>query len=400
VARNPITGTNYFQSDMPDGESHQDRRVSNMTLDELRAWRNETANLASKGGRHATDHNKYRNQTIRDIEQGARLNNADLQRLIKSARSKAGIDVSELLSFTLGDTVRNNELLKTLDASVLNAYLANVKKAASQFTGGITPQQVINLSRAVDIKRANEQIFLASLFKREGNVFYFLTNAGPDSKSQNHKVTVQLLDYPQLLVNTTKAPSANNVRKTLKDGKIKFDCDCGRHQFWYRYIATVGKYNFGIDETRYPSTRNPNLTGLGCKHVLRVMNHVTSGMMVERVRNEAKKDIAKAQNQTKSHVNRREQVEREAQRQAEQMNNWNGRLHWARKVKKAVDKAAKAIERENKQEKARAPNRPTRDELSSYNYAKKQVKKASVPDNFKQIYKAAIEAHESKWGAS
>lgn len=400
MARNPITGNNYFQSDMPDGESHQDRRVANMTIDELRKWRSETARSAAGGGRHATGHNKYLNETIKQIENGVRLSSADLTKLIKSAKSRAGIDVAELLEFTLGDTARNNELLRTLDATVLNTYLANVKAASERFTGGITPQQIINLSRAIDIKRANEQIFLASLFKRQGNVFYFLTNAGPDSKDQNHKVTVELLSYPELLVNTTTAPSAANVKKTIKNGKIRFDCDCGHHQYWYRYIATVGKYNFGIDENRYPSTRNPNLTGLGCKHVLRVMNHLMSGMMIEKIRSEAAKDIAKAKSRNGSHVRRREQVEREAQRQAEAMNNWNGRLHWARKVKKIVDKAEKAIEREAKKERAIAPNRPTRNETSSYNYAKKQIRKAGVPENFKQIYQAAIAEYEAKWGAS
>ncbi|MDO5770073.1 MAG: hypothetical protein Q4P13_11255 [Psychrobacter sp.] len=398
MANNPI-GSNFLEDGLPDRISDQDRRVANMTLDELREWRSDATKLATSGGRHASTHNRYTNQVVREIEEGVRLTNSDLQKLIKKARSKAGISAGELIEFTLGDTARNNELLKSLDAAILNTYLANIKRASQAFTGGITPQQIINLSRAVDIKRANQQIFLASLFKRKGNVFYFITNAGPDSKDKNHFVTVQLLDYPQLLVNTTKAPSPQVVRQILKDGKIKFDCDCGRHRYWYRYIATVGKYNFNIDENRYPSTRNPNLHGLGCKHVLRVMNHLTSGAMIEKVRAIAKQDIAKALNQTKSHVRPSTQVEREAQRQAQAMNNWNGRLHWSRKVKKIVDKAEKAIEQEVKKDRQKNPNRPSANEKRAYNFFKNSLKNGDfLDDETKSLFASKIKEYEDKWG--
>lgn len=384
------------------GKTHltQDEIIKDMTLDEIKKWRDEAAGLATNSGRHASSHNKYRNQAIESIRNGERLTSKDLEKLVSQSRKKAGIGVSELLEFTLGKTARNEKIIETLDATVLNTYLANVKKAASQFTGGITPQQVINLSRATDIKRANEQIFLASLFKREGNVFYFLTNAGPNSKAQNHKVVVQLLNYPDLLLGTTKAPPIKRVSDILKDGKIKFDCDCGRHRYWYRYIATVGKYNFGIDENRYPSTRNPDLTGLGCKHVLRVMNHVMSGMMVQKVRSEAIKDIAKAANNSTPHIKRREQVEREARRQVEAMNNWNGRLHWAKEVRRISEKAEQAIEMENERERKNSPGRASANDIRAYNFFKKSLKQPFLDADTKALFKEKIKAHESKWGAS
>lgn len=394
--------TNFFEPDPPDGVSKQDRAMAGMTLEELRQFRLQAARLSTQGGKHARQHNQYRNQTIDKIAQGVRLTNADLKALIKDARGRAGIGAAELIEFTLGDTERNRELAKTLDAMVLNTYLANVKKAANNFTGGITPQQVINLSRAVDIRRANEQIHLASLYKRSGNVFYFLTNAGIGSKDQNHKVTVELLAYPELLVNTTTAPSMQRVRDVLKNGKIRFDCDCGRHQYWYRYIATIGKYNFGIDENRYPSTRNPNLTGVGCKHTLRVMNHLMSGMMVAKVREHAAKDLAKAANRDKSHIRRKVQVEREVERQAIAMNQWNGRLHWARKVKKVTEKAERAIKAEVKKQAAKNPNEPTTYELDSYRLAQKELKRTDIPDRAKAAHKKMwtieIKEFEKKWG--
>nr|WP_225312426.1 hypothetical protein [Salmonella sp.] len=34
--------------------------------------------------------------------------------------------------------------------------------------------------------------------------------------------------------------SALKIAKSLCAGRVSFDCDCGRHQYWYRYIATAG----------------------------------------------------------------------------------------------------------------------------------------------------------------
>ena len=118
-------------------------------------------------------------------------------------------------------------------------------------------------------------------------------------------------------------PSVVDVKKAVIDGKINFDCDCGRHRYWYRYLATVGKYNFGIDENRYPSTRNPKLTGVACKHALRVMKHLMSPHMIAKVKGYATDDIAKASNKVKPHRQTSEQLEREAARKTEALNNWN-----------------------------------------------------------------------------
>lgn len=58
-------------------------------------------------------------------------------------------------------------------------------------------------------------------------------------------------------------------------GAVRFDCDCGRHRFWYRYIASVGSFAYGKAETGFPKIRNPNLKGLACKHVIFVMRMLT-----------------------------------------------------------------------------------------------------------------------------
>lgn len=393
--------TDWFNNNSPQNQdnpvSRQDRLVNNMSLEELRRWRIDTARQASEQGKFASQHNRYLKDTIRDIKGGERLTSQQLQSLVASAKSLAGISASELLEFTLGNTKRNESLMQVLDASVLDAYLANVKKAAKKFAGGITPQDVINNSRPVDIQRANKQIYMAMVYKRQGNTLFFLTNSGPESKVANHKVTVQLLDYPGLLLRT-KPPSLTEVRNSILHGKIRFDCDCGRHQFWYRYIATVGKYNYGIDENRYPSTRNPNLTGVACKHVLRVMKHLTSGMMLSQVRDYAKADIAMAENQVKSHRRTSQQVKREAAKQTQALNNWNGRLHWAKVIKQAVKQAEQKVRTEQKRQAKARPHEPTKAELSSYKYAQSQLQQKGIPDRYKQLYQADIQDFEKKWG--
>lgn len=383
---------------MSDNTSWQDRQTNDLTLEELRQWRLESTKNVTDQRKHASTHNRYIKETIKDLENGERITTKKLEKLVASAKSKAGISTAELLEFTLGDTKRNRELKKTLDAATLRAYLANVKAASNKFLGGITPQDVINHSRLEDVKRANTQIFLASVFKRKGNVIHFVTNAGIGSKDTHHYVAVQLLDYPQLLLGRTTAPSVVDVRKAVIEGKIRFDCDCGRHRYWYRYIASIGKYNYGIDETRYPSTRNPNVTGVACKHALRVMKFITSAHMIAKIGTYARDDIARASNQVRPQRKTAKQLEREAMRQTEALNNWNGRLHWSKKIKQAAIDAQKEVKAEQKRQAAKHPNEPTQAEHSSYQYAKKQLGKKGVPDGFKKIYQDEINNYQNKWG--
>lgn len=60
--------------------------------------------------------------------------------------------------------------------------------------------------------------------------------------------------------------------KEAATGRISFDWACGRHQYWYRYLAQIG--GFAINppkEQDFPKIRNPGLTGCCCKHVLKVL---------------------------------------------------------------------------------------------------------------------------------
>ena len=329
--------------DAPDGTSYQDLVMAGMSREQIRIYRENAARQATESTRHASSHNQYMDDIQKAIHTGERLTNDALKRLIKNARSQSGIDAGELLDFTLGNTRVNRRLSQqaglknSLTFAMLSLYMANIKQARNSFVGGISPRQVINQSRAKDIERANKQIFLASTYKRQGNVVYFITNAGVGSKSKNHYVTVQLLDYPSLMVGRSTMPTYQEIKQLLEHGKIKFDCDCGRHQYWYRYIATIGKFNYGAHENRYPSTRNPKMTGVGCKHVLRVMHTLISSYGVEKIKGYIRSDLASGSGKALSQRQTASQIRQEARAQA----NPRAAEHWRKQIRIKLEKQLK-----------------------------------------------------------
>jgi hypothetical protein len=142
----------------------------------------------------------------------------------------------------------------------------------AQYVGGITAQHVIDLALWVDKKRANEQIRTSVPVGVKADVLHFITNAGPDSDAVRHHVHVEFLDMTAIAAQPER--DARKLGKAVANGRLAFDCDCGRHRFWYRYMATIGKYNYGRNEEGFPKIRNPELHGVACKHVLRTMHNI------------------------------------------------------------------------------------------------------------------------------
>ena len=206
-------------------------------------------------------------------------------------------DVSRVLYTTLGGKAR------PITADDIVKFRQNVKALNKNFKDGITPRQVINLSSTnplvyvsaaneinggpppkyrSDIDKARKEITMAVPVSAHKGVIRFLTNAGKDSKKTRHTVIVELLGWNAALgevagakfndIQTVKR-AANRMRK----GYIKFDCDCERHRYFFRYLASVGGFAYGKQqEEGYPKIRNPGLNGVACKHVLRVMAELES----------------------------------------------------------------------------------------------------------------------------
>jgi predicted protein tyrosine phosphatase len=74
----------------------------------------------------------------------------------------------------------------------------------------------------------------------------------------------------------TAAQGYTHAAKRAAVGRISFECSCGRHQYWYRYLATVSNCALTPKETDFPKIRNPKLEGFCCKHVLKVFQQLKS----------------------------------------------------------------------------------------------------------------------------
>jgi hypothetical protein len=183
-------------------------------------------------------------------------------------------DVDRVLKTTLGMGKGESRNITVED---LAAFKQNLKTAQSKFKKsikGIKPQQVIDLSLAIDRERANQQIKMAVPTMATKGLVRYITNASKESKDLRHHVLIDFLAF-ESAAGGTKSPT--QAANWLRQQPIAFDCDCGRHTFWYRYISTIGNFNAGRAETGYPKVRNPNLSGVGCKHILRVMAEISSG---------------------------------------------------------------------------------------------------------------------------
>jgi len=285
------------------------------------------------------------NKLLRERDKQIRDDLANAAKITKH-QVPQGTDTKGMLELTFGND--KGKLSQTLTDDDLRTFSRNVATAQERFAGGITPQQVIDLSRDIDRERSNKQIFLAAPFQRKGDTFRYLTNAGPDSKDTRHYVTVQFLGYANMLTGA-KEKKGQAIRNNVTNGKIRFTCDCGRHRYYYNYLAGVGNYHLGQKELRFPFIRNPNLGGVACKHVLRVMQVITSPLGVDYVVKQVQKDRAMLDRQEGQTKTTRTDLNAEFDRQLKQADGKRSqvtptteRAGYKRKLQNAARKAAEA----------------------------------------------------------
>ncbi len=172
---------------------------------------------------------------------------------------------------------------------------AQAVRGKYKMTGqGVPAYQLIAASRAVDIERSKKEIRNATFYRifnsKSGVVLHFRVSASQQSKFQHHQVRVRLEEWTDWLTSTK---SFNKAAKKTLNGRISFDCDCGRHQFWYRYVATIGGFALRPLENAYPKIRNPRLTGACCKHVLKALATLRTPVVQRIVSDEMKKTADK-----------------------------------------------------------------------------------------------------------
>jgi hypothetical protein len=228
---------------------------------------------------------------------------------------QGGYDAARLLYTTLGGQIR------PITAEDLRAFTANAVKLGKRFKGGITAQGVIDHSLQEDRDRANFQIRSAVLARAQAGKLHFITNAGLDSDVNRHHVFVE---FPAYKSYAAFPGDSKKLAKAMLDSPLKFECDCGRFTFWYRYLATKGGFVHGRPETGFPKIRNPKLVGVACKHSLRVMLAVRNDMIV---RIKVAEMIAAAQrNDHKALVTTKAEAQQHAEKQLAQEHHLKNRL--------------------------------------------------------------------------
>lgn len=148
---------------------------------------------------------------------------------------------------------------------------------------GILYAELIANARDVDIQRASGRskdgraIYSARFAKLErANVVNYRVKASGASVHEEHRVRMRIEGWEEELERSDGKDYKLPVKRALK-GHFSIECDCGRHQYWYRYMATIGGYQLGRPrEMSFPKVRNPNLKGTACKHVLLVAKKLQS----------------------------------------------------------------------------------------------------------------------------
>ncbi len=218
-----------------------------------------------------TEVRKGINQSRRDAQRT--LSPHDIRKSIKAGTSPADL---ELLIGTKADG--SNFTVDDLKQFEKNR-LATSKRFGK--TKGVTVDQLIAASRPADIKRANGTFTpvstngwrgnlvrgAARLYQVRFNMLFFSVRASSESRKDLHQVKIRLEEWDDQLTNSRANKST--ATKNALNGKVSIDCDCERHQYWYRYLAGIGGYAIAPPtEKDFPKVRNPGLAGSCCKHVV------------------------------------------------------------------------------------------------------------------------------------
>lgn len=265
-------------------------------------------------------------------------------------------DASRVLVTTLGGAPR------PITSNDLAQFRHNMSMAQKNFKGnGITARQVIDLSASrpmpgvtgeTDLDRAKRQITMATPASAMNGEVRFITNAGPESNVSRHHVLIRFNAFNEaanrmMPIKASDQKNPKQVANWLRKQKLAFDCDCGRHRYWFRYISTIGNFNAGRKEMGYPKIRNPDLKGVACKHVLRVMSEIeSSGIVLNFLTRHLEKVHASPDN-----------TARHAAKQAEIDKQQKGR---ARNIKTSEERAAERARAKERQALRKAIEKVTR----------------------------------------
>lgn len=155
----------------------------------------------------------------------------------------------------------------------LKRFVAANEKAQKDYrqeVRGVPLAQLERNSDPKDVERSKD-VRTATLYKIDKNLLHFRVTG---NVKPYYLVRIRLEDW-NLALHSTASPFLS--ARMAATGRISFDCACGRHQFWYRYLTNIGGFDVNPPkEQDFPKIRNPGLKGCCCKHVLKVLRVLKS----------------------------------------------------------------------------------------------------------------------------
>lgn len=182
---------------------------------------------------------------------------------------------AKVLYTTLGGVAR------PITQQDLATFRTRITEVGKDLRRGITAAEAISLSRVIDRERANKEIRYAVPTLVRGGEVRFLTNSGPESKVSRHHTRIEFVGWAAAIARPATALQASTW--LCREGTLRMECQCEAFTFWgFRYIATVGGFVLGRNESAYPKIRQPTLAGCACKHLIRTLTTLQSDMLVRR----------------------------------------------------------------------------------------------------------------------
>lgn len=184
--------------------------------------------------------------------------------LLKPDELAGDYDVARRLMTTLGGKPR------VLTHEDLKQFAHEARKVKNERKKGVTAKDIIDLSWPSDRARANSEIRTATPISTTGGTIRFMTNAGPNSDKTRHYVTVEVRNFGAVVSSGIKV---DKTGAELAKSPLGIHCDCGRWRYFLAYVGTVGGYiaKGSPLEPAFPKQKNPGLSGIACKHILRTV---------------------------------------------------------------------------------------------------------------------------------
>jgi len=137
-----------------------------------------------------------------------------------------------------------------------------IKHYLSYYGKGLNVKNALDKSLPIDIHRAKTQLKAFYIKTISDGTFKFTVKSSGLYEETSHDVHIKWM---------IEKYNSEDSKEVFLNAPIRFQCGCGRHTYWYRYLATKGGWSLGVNENRFPSIRNPNLKGIACKHVIKVL---------------------------------------------------------------------------------------------------------------------------------